>query len=404
MFVRPGRGPRGQTLVLFALALTALIAMVGLVIDGGNAFAQQRKTQNGADAAAEAGTTELTRRSVGLPGNDATWDANVAAAVASSASYNNLTVVGTAEYTDFNGNVLGPVGTGTMPANASGVHVKGQRDFRTYLAGVIGLSQFTATAEATARTGYASTFSAAGLMPITFPVDLEQCMPGSGSNGLVLPPDGSGGHSWPTGPNNMVALPFCSNGPGEIGWIDWTPPGGGASELAGQILNPNGPAIHVNHWYFITQTGAITSVDDEFDTWEGRDIYIPIYYTEPGSGSPPTPSLLGTCDQQPPVITDVNSCPAGHQGGSGTNEWYYITAFGNFHLVHSYIANNHQAECNDPALVSTATYNAPSYSGGQLLNNCLIGYFNEGVVVGGGEVSLNPPSSSFQSRGVQLIK
>jgi hypothetical protein len=399
------RDRRGQTLVIFALALTALIAMVGLVVDGGNAFAQQRKTQNGADAAAEAGATELARRAIGVPGTDAQWDARVWQSIQDSIGYNEVTLNGTPQYTDFDGNPLGPINTGSIPAEARGVAVTSDRNFRTYFAGVVGLSNFTATAHATARTGYATTVAGSGLMPVTFPVMLEQCVPGSGSNGLVLPtyqaPTGPT-HDWPIGPNNPVALPFCANGPGNIGWIDWTPTAGGASELAGQILNPSGPAIHVNHWYFITQTGAVTSVDDEFDTWEGRDIFIPIYYVEAGPGNPPVPSLIGTCDTQPNNLTDVHSCPGGHLGGSGSNEWYYITAFANFHLLHSYIADNHQAECNDPALVSTATFGGNI--GGMALNNCLIGYFNDPVLVGGGEVSINPPSADFHSFGVQLIQ
>ncbi|MEX1171414.1 MAG: pilus assembly protein TadG-related protein [Chloroflexota bacterium] len=46
---------RGQILVLFTLSLVAIIAMVGLVIDGGSAFAQRRFEQNAADLAAVAG-------------------------------------------------------------------------------------------------------------------------------------------------------------------------------------------------------------------------------------------------------------------------------------------------------------------------------------------------------------
>jgi Flp pilus assembly protein TadG len=45
---------RGQLLVVFALALTAFIGMVGLVIDGGSTFVQRRDEQNVADAAAMA--------------------------------------------------------------------------------------------------------------------------------------------------------------------------------------------------------------------------------------------------------------------------------------------------------------------------------------------------------------
>ena len=46
---------RGQLLVLFALASVALIAMLGLVLDGGATYAQRRTQQNGADLAALAG-------------------------------------------------------------------------------------------------------------------------------------------------------------------------------------------------------------------------------------------------------------------------------------------------------------------------------------------------------------
>jgi Flp pilus assembly protein TadG len=49
---------RGQIIVLFALALVALIAMVGLVLDGGSAFAQRRSEQNAADLAAMAAANQ----------------------------------------------------------------------------------------------------------------------------------------------------------------------------------------------------------------------------------------------------------------------------------------------------------------------------------------------------------
>ncbi len=46
---------RGQTLVVVAVMLVVLIAFLGLVIDGGNVYAQRRQLQNAADAAALAG-------------------------------------------------------------------------------------------------------------------------------------------------------------------------------------------------------------------------------------------------------------------------------------------------------------------------------------------------------------
>jgi hypothetical protein len=49
------RREAGQVLVIFALALVAIIGMVGLVIDGGGAFAQRRAEQSVADVSALAG-------------------------------------------------------------------------------------------------------------------------------------------------------------------------------------------------------------------------------------------------------------------------------------------------------------------------------------------------------------
>jgi Flp pilus assembly protein TadG len=48
----------GQILVLFTLAAVAIIAMVGLVLDGGSTFAQRRGQQNAADAAALAAAND----------------------------------------------------------------------------------------------------------------------------------------------------------------------------------------------------------------------------------------------------------------------------------------------------------------------------------------------------------
>jgi Flp pilus assembly protein TadG len=52
---RTTRDESGQILVLFALSAVVIIAMVGLVLDGGDTFAQRRDQQNAADLAATAG-------------------------------------------------------------------------------------------------------------------------------------------------------------------------------------------------------------------------------------------------------------------------------------------------------------------------------------------------------------
>jgi Flp pilus assembly protein TadG len=48
-------GERGQILVLFTIAIVVIIGMLGLVLDGGSAFAQRRDEQNVSDLAAVAG-------------------------------------------------------------------------------------------------------------------------------------------------------------------------------------------------------------------------------------------------------------------------------------------------------------------------------------------------------------
>ena len=58
---------RGQILVIVAMGIVAMVAMVGLIIDGGNAWGQQRKTQNGADAMAQAGATVIAQKLAGAP-------------------------------------------------------------------------------------------------------------------------------------------------------------------------------------------------------------------------------------------------------------------------------------------------------------------------------------------------
>src|SRR5579885_2602093 len=52
-------GERGQSLVVWALALVVLIGMAGLTLDGSNTLENRRKLQNAADAAALAGAYDL---------------------------------------------------------------------------------------------------------------------------------------------------------------------------------------------------------------------------------------------------------------------------------------------------------------------------------------------------------
>jgi hypothetical protein len=396
---------RGQIIVLIALGMVAMLAAVALVIDGGNAYAQQRKTQNGIDASAESGATQLARMMSGV----AITDLDVQTAINQTATANAITTVDEADYVDLDGVVLGPVGTGTIPPDTQGVRVGGSRDFGTYVGAIVGLRQWKASAEATAITGFAEETGFGGVVPLTFPILLTQCESGGGSSKLYFPDDGivdppdnpAFGTSWPFGPNNRVAIPLCSNGPGNVGWIDWDSGGGGVAQLTKYILGqiPN-PPITTPHWYEVTETGGKTALDAPMDTLEGHDITIPIFHAEADDPSTPQDeTLIGTCDATPALPRNVITDCAPPDIGANGQGWYFLETFGVFHLEHSYIQGMHQAECNDPALVSTASPDSTHNP----VNNCLIGYFKDKVVAKNMTVGSATATSEFQPLAIQLI-
>jgi Flp pilus assembly protein TadG len=133
---------QGQILVLFTLAVVAMIAMVGLVIDGGSAFAQRRGQQNVADLAALAGADAL------LNGQTQAQATSVAKNVATS----NF-------YTDGTGGVVINV---TFPAGKVQVDVSAPH--RNYFAGIVGQPTWPVSTTATALSGVPDT--ALGAAPV----------------------------------------------------------------------------------------------------------------------------------------------------------------------------------------------------------------------------------------------
>ena len=101
---------RGQIIVVFALALIALVAAVALVIEGGNVFGQQRIAQNGADATSTAGAVIVAEKLSGK----ARSGADVAAAITTASTENNLESF-TAEYTDDFGTPIGQAVDAALP-------------------------------------------------------------------------------------------------------------------------------------------------------------------------------------------------------------------------------------------------------------------------------------------------
>ena len=131
---------------------------VALVVDGGNAYAHQRISQNASDAAAEAGAIVLAQSLNGdIPTDDEVWSAVEGVLASMGMDVDDSS----AEYTDINGTgldvIVGESPTGEPPAGATGVAVAGERDFGTFFARALGINQFSATTHATAVAGFTQT-------------------------------------------------------------------------------------------------------------------------------------------------------------------------------------------------------------------------------------------------------
>lgn len=380
----PHRRERGQVLVLVALGLVAMLGMVGLVIDGGYAFAQQRGSQNGADAAATAGALVLAEnlpfKAAGLaPPNG---DGDVDSAVTSSSTKNSLSTV-TAYYTDIDGNLVqtngaaasgtgnaAVVGGGTLPSTAAGVMTVATKSFNTFFAGILGLPSVTATTDATAIAGFVENAGAGNVLPVTIPLNIIECL-NNGNFSTIQPPT-----IWPL--NTPVTLPLCK-GPasGNVGWLDWSPPGGGTSELVDAILNPNNPPIPVPSWQYVTETGNVNAkqVEDAINTYAGQVVLIPFFDN--------------ACDA--PNAATNSACPAGGGPGTGQNNWYHMPLFFGLKLQDTRAAFivGKNPECGS------------AWSGAGCLKGTITNYIGPNVTVGRGT---GTALDAYSAVGVQLIK
>lgn len=342
----PRHSSHGQALVIFAGGLVAILVGVGLVVDVGFAWAEQRNTQNGADAAARAGALVLAQAQAD-PANGKT-SLDVWNAITATASQNQVDV-DSAFYTDWRGNDLDggtdadPDGTvegwgapvapgGPIPPTAAGVLVNAEKAVRTFLVSVIGISTWNigqpATAVAGPTSGCVETEEGCSLLPITFPVTVFACT-NNGRSQPISPPQ-----TWAVG--QLITLPICGGNPGSVGWLDWTPPAGGSSELADVIANPpDDLTIPLPSWQYITQTGNISAkpVEDALNEYAGQIVYIPFFDS--------------TCSETP-TNQELSGCPAAAVGGSGQNQWYHITKFLSLQLAEpkgAFVNGNNSTEC-----------------------------------------------------------
>jgi Putative Flp pilus-assembly TadE/G-like len=132
---------RGQMLAIFAIALVAVIAMVGLIIDGGDTFLQRRDQQNVADAAA------MAAGYASVNGEDPTDAAQtVALANGYEDGVDGVTVTVT-------------VGSGSVKVDVSRPH-------KNYFSGIVGFASWGVSTTASVAAGIPN--GAYGAMPLIF--------------------------------------------------------------------------------------------------------------------------------------------------------------------------------------------------------------------------------------------
>ena len=324
--MHPSSSPsaRGQSLVIVGVAMVALVGMVGVVVDVGLQWADNRGAQNGTDAAAHAGAVVLMRH-MSAGGGSLLTDADVEAAVEGMAAQTDVELV-SAEYTDYLGqtNIGVEVGSGgPIPTGAQGVYVVASRVHETLLARVVGVTELTVTTDAAAVAGPNENPCPEGsfcpLLPITVPNTQVTC---DGQN-KAIPTE------LPWDLQTDLVLPLCGNFPGGVGWVDWTPPAGGNEELAGEICNPD-TEVTLPDWFFVTQTGNTNSgpVQTCLEKWLNKPIYIPLFDD--------------VCRIDPMAN---NPCPAGEEP-SGQQSWYHFPTYAAFYLTGVYVQGNHAAECD----------------------------------------------------------
>ena len=152
-----------QVIALFAISLVAMLAMVGVAVDGGTLYLQRRTAQNAADAAALAGTRALLQAGMTVPLPSASLQISAEICKYVLANSFGVTPTATAYWVDTSGlrlqDISLPSGcsgstSNSIPTGVAGVHVDVTiGPYNTYLVGIIGLRQLQAQASATAQVG-----------------------------------------------------------------------------------------------------------------------------------------------------------------------------------------------------------------------------------------------------------
>jgi hypothetical protein len=217
---------RGAVAIVVGLLIVILVGFVGLALDGGHLYLTKTELQNSADACALAASYDLT----GAPTIPAAAFPRAEAAGRLIGKQNKVDFQGSA-ITDGNISVTfgttlatGGIWTAAGAASPTSKYVRctiTRNGIAAYFMGVMGFGAQTVSSLATATLAPAQTNCG---------IPLGMCRVGAATSSSV-PPFGLVAGQWFTG--------RFKDGGGNWNWIDFSPPSGGESELAG-LLTGNG--------------------------------------------------------------------------------------------------------------------------------------------------------------------
>ena len=364
------RRAKGQVIVIAALAMVTMVGGVALILEGGNAYAHQRETQNAADAVANAGAAVLAERLGGASRSDS----NVVAAMNRVSSRNFLSSYA-GLYTDVSGHWLtnggavttsqpaaAAVGSGSIPPGAQGVHAFGNQTFTASFGRVIGFDQFTSSADAIAVTG---ALTGGGFFPTVFPVNIVNCEVngdlGVGETNWSISNPGANPGDPPIGQEYIV--PLCKTGEGSFMILDLD---GTPNNCADEVSNP--PALQFPDFPVQIQSdngnNCANQMVDAVNAKSGQVVFIPI------------------CDGE--CVT-----------AGGSNATYHIIRVAAFDL--DYMSDQNSG--HNPACSGNGTTLVPIAGNGS--SSCIAGWFVRYISsgpVGGG------PIQGAGAIGIQLVK
>ena len=243
-----GDRQRGQMLALFAISLVAIIAMTGLVIDGGMTFTQRRDEQNVADAAAMAAAYAYATTS----------DASTAVAEGlGTAAANGYT------HGQDGANVAVTVsvsnGLATVTANVTKPH-------RNYFSGIVGFGSWDVSVTASAIAGLPN--AAMGAMPLLFN---EKAFPsGHGpANEVAFNEPGTGKQDVPQTADQFNWTVFCTAN-GNACNAD--------SSTVGDLINGGGKSVTVKLTDLIgpLDAGSHTTLFSDLAAYVGKEFPVAI--------------------------------------------------------------------------------------------------------------------------------